>query len=152
MLPLFLCLPILKLFHISVLQVIVLDEPTSGMDPYSMRLTWQLIKRIKKGRIILLTTHSMDEADVLGDRIAIMANGSLKCCGRFLLFNSQFLFCLINKQQQSYYSQLLFTYYGTDKHGLVDHSILLTHAMTFYWWMLYFYFLFLMFWQNVTGY
>lgn len=66
--------------HLS--QVIVLDEPTSGMDPYSMRLTWQLIKKIKKGRIILLTTHSMDEADELGDRIAIMANGSLKCCGR----------------------------------------------------------------------
>ncbi|CAA0837437.1 ABC transporter A family member 1 [Striga hermonthica] len=63
-------------------KVIVLDEPTSGMDPYSMRLTWQLIKRIRKGRIILLTTHSMDEADALGDRIAIMANGSLKCCGR----------------------------------------------------------------------
>lgn len=54
------------------------------MDPYSMRLTWQLIKKIKKGRIILLTTHSMDEADELGDRIAIMANGSLKCCGRYL--------------------------------------------------------------------
>ncbi|GAU30068.1 hypothetical protein TSUD_332360 [Trifolium subterraneum] len=63
-------------------KVIILDEPTSGMDPYSMRLTWQLIKKIKKGRIILLTTHSMDEADELGDRIAIMANGSLKCCGR----------------------------------------------------------------------
>ncbi|KAK7336540.1 hypothetical protein VNO77_17083 [Canavalia gladiata] len=62
-------------------KVIILDEPTSGMDPYSMRLTWQLIKKIKKGRIILLTTHSMDEADELGDRIAIMANGSLKCCG-----------------------------------------------------------------------
>lgn len=62
----------------------MLDEPTSGMDPYSMRLTWQLIKKIKKGRIILLTTHSMDEADELGDRIAIMANGSLKCCGRYL--------------------------------------------------------------------
>ncbi|KAI7980453.1 ABC transporter A family member 1 [Camellia lanceoleosa] len=65
-------------------KVIVLDEPTSGMDPYSMWLTWQLIKKIKKGRIILLTTHSMDEADVLGDRIAIMANGSLKCYGRFV--------------------------------------------------------------------
>lgn len=51
-----------------------------------MRLTWQLIKKVKKGRIILLTTHSMDEAEVLGDRIAIMANGSLKCCGRFFLF------------------------------------------------------------------
>ncbi|KAK6149139.1 hypothetical protein DH2020_016664 [Rehmannia glutinosa] len=62
-------------------KVIILDEPTSGMDPYSMRLTWQLIKRLKKGRIILLTTHSMDEADALGDRIAIMASGSLKCCG-----------------------------------------------------------------------
>ena len=90
-------MPILKLFHIAVLQVIVLDEPTSGMDPYSMRLTWQLIKRIKKGRIILLTTHSMDEADVLGDRIAIMASGSLKCCGRFLLFNFWFWFFLRNK-------------------------------------------------------
>lgn len=52
-----------------------------------MRSTWQLIKKIKKGRIILLTTHSMDEADVLGDRIAIMANGHLRCCGR-----SHFLF------------------------------------------------------------
>lgn len=69
----------------SPLQVVILDEPTSGMDPYSMRLTWQLIKKIKKGRIILLTTHSMDEADVLGDRIAIMANGSLKCCGRYFI-------------------------------------------------------------------
>lgn len=55
-----------------------------------MRLTWQLIKKIKKGRIILLTTHSMDEADELGDRIAIMANGSVKCCGR-LISNSLFL-------------------------------------------------------------
>lgn len=71
-------------------KVIILDEPTSGMDPYSMRLTWQLIKRIKKGRIILLTTHSMDEADVLGDRIAIMANGSLKCCGSSLFLKHQY--------------------------------------------------------------
>ncbi|KAA8517124.1 hypothetical protein F0562_017417 [Nyssa sinensis] len=71
-------------------KVIVLDEPTSGMDPYSMRLTWQLIKKIKKGRIILLTTHSMDEADVLGDRIAIMANGSLKCCGSSLFLKHQY--------------------------------------------------------------
>ncbi|CAL5351927.1 hypothetical protein CsSME_00039457 [Camellia sinensis var. sinensis] len=71
-------------------KVIVLDEPTSGMDPYSMRLTWQLIKKIKKGRIILLTTHSMDEADVLGDRIAIMANGSLKCCGSSLFLKREY--------------------------------------------------------------
>ncbi|KAK7285619.1 hypothetical protein RJT34_20395 [Clitoria ternatea] len=71
-------------------KVIVLDEPTSGMDPYSMRLTWQLIKKIKKGRIILLTTHSMDEADELGDRIAIMANGFLKCCGSSLFLKHHY--------------------------------------------------------------
>ncbi|GAB2295549.1 Phospholipid-transporting ATPase abca1 [Dionaea muscipula] len=71
-------------------KVVILDEPTSGMDPYSMRLTWQLIKKIKKGRIILLTTHSMDEAEVLGDRIAIMANGSLKCCGSSLFLKHQY--------------------------------------------------------------
>ncbi|CAI8613948.1 unnamed protein product [Vicia faba] len=71
-------------------KVIILDEPTSGMDPYSMRLTWQLIKKIKKGRIILLTTHSMDEADELGDRIAIMANGSLKCCGSSLFLKHHY--------------------------------------------------------------
>ncbi|KAK4797503.1 hypothetical protein SAY86_029829 [Trapa natans] len=71
-------------------KVIILDEPTSGMDPYSMRLTWQLIKKIKRGRIILLTTHSMDEADELGDRIAIMANGSLKCCGSSLFLKHQY--------------------------------------------------------------
>ncbi|KAJ7976760.1 ABC transporter A family member 1 [Quillaja saponaria] len=71
-------------------KVVVLDEPTSGMDPYSMRLTWQLIKKIKKGRIILLTTHSMDEADELGDRIAIMANGSLKCCGSSLFLKHHY--------------------------------------------------------------
>lgn len=83
--PLFFSLNVLflvLLFTFYFLQVVILDEPTSGMDPYSMRLTWQLIKKIKKGRIILLTTHSMDEAEELGDRIAIMANGSLKCCGR----------------------------------------------------------------------
>ncbi|CAM8984704.1 unnamed protein product [Rhodiola kirilowii] len=62
-------------------KVIVLDEPTNGMAPYSMRLTWQLINKFKKGRIILLTTQSIDEADVLGDRIAILARGSLKFCG-----------------------------------------------------------------------
>lgn len=76
-------------------QIIILDEPTSGMDPYSMRLTWQLIKKLKKGRIILLTTHSMDEADELGDRIAIMANGSLRCCGRYILLPINFFYDIL---------------------------------------------------------
>ncbi|KAJ3669241.1 hypothetical protein LUZ60_011191 [Juncus effusus] len=71
-------------------KVIILDEPTSGMDPYSMRSTWQLIKKIKKGRVVLLTTHSMDEADFLGDRIAILANGHLRCCGSSLFLKHKY--------------------------------------------------------------
>jgi ATP-binding cassette subfamily A (ABC1) protein 3 len=62
-------------------KVVVLDEPTSGMDPYSRRATWNIIQRNKRGRIILLTTHFMDEADILGDRVSIMADGVLQCSG-----------------------------------------------------------------------
>uniref|UniRef100_A0A8D1IC50 ABC transporter domain-containing protein n=1 Tax=Sus scrofa TaxID=9823 RepID=A0A8D1IC50_PIG len=62
-------------------KVVILDEPTSGMDPASRRATWNLLQHYKQDRTILLTTHDMDEADLLGDRIAIMVNGSLRCCG-----------------------------------------------------------------------
>uniref|UniRef100_A0A8C6FVB6 ABC transporter domain-containing protein n=1 Tax=Moschus moschiferus TaxID=68415 RepID=A0A8C6FVB6_MOSMO len=62
-------------------KVVILDEPTSGMDPVSRRFTWDVLQKHKENRTILLTTHHMDEADILGDRIAIMAKGTLKCCG-----------------------------------------------------------------------
>lgn len=62
-------------------KVVILDEPTSGMDPYSRRATWNIIQRNKRGRVILLTTHFMDEADILGDRVSIMADGKLQCSG-----------------------------------------------------------------------
>uniref|UniRef100_A0A8C0NA77 ABC transporter domain-containing protein n=1 Tax=Canis lupus familiaris TaxID=9615 RepID=A0A8C0NA77_CANLF len=62
-------------------KVVILDEPTSGMDPVSRRFTWNVLQQYKHDRTILLTTHHMDEADVLGDRIAIMVKGSLCCCG-----------------------------------------------------------------------
>jgi len=62
-------------------RVVFLDEPTSGMDPYSRRFTWNVIRQNKEGRVIVLTTHFMDEADLLGDRIAIMGGGKLLCCG-----------------------------------------------------------------------
>jgi ABC-type multidrug transport system ATPase subunit len=64
--------------------VVILDEPTSGMDPYSRRATWDLIRAKKPGRVILLSTHFMDEADLLGDRIAIMSEGQLRCVGSSL--------------------------------------------------------------------
>ena len=62
-------------------KVIILDEPTSGMDTSARRYIWELLKSYKTDRIILLTTHFMDEADYLGDRIGIMAGGRLICCG-----------------------------------------------------------------------
>ena len=62
-------------------KVVLCDEPTSGMDPAARRALWDLIQQEKSGRTILLSTHFMDEADVLGDRIAIMANGQLKAVG-----------------------------------------------------------------------
>lgn len=62
-------------------KVVLCDEPTSGVDPVARRALWDLLQSEKTGRTILLTTHFLDEADVIGDRIAIMANGELKCYG-----------------------------------------------------------------------
>lgn len=59
----------------------ILDEPTSGMDPGARRQTWDILQKFKEGRTLILSTHFMDEADLLGDRIAIMAEGVVKCCG-----------------------------------------------------------------------
>ena len=56
-------------------KIVMLDEPSSGMDATSRRKLWDMLKKNKKGKIIILTTHYMDEADILGDRIAIMADG-----------------------------------------------------------------------------
>lgn len=71
-------------------QVVMLDEPTSGMDPSARRATWDLLQGEKHGRTILLTTHFMDEADLLGDRIAIMAGGELQCCGSPLFLKNKY--------------------------------------------------------------
>lgn len=54
-------------------KVVFLDEPTSGMDPYSRRMIWNLLRNYRENRVIILTTHFMDEADLLGDRIGIMS-------------------------------------------------------------------------------
>ena len=71
-------------------RLIMLDEPSSGMDPTARRDTWDLIKSHAKGRIIILTTHYMDEADALGDRIAIMSKGKLKTCGSSLFLKKKY--------------------------------------------------------------
>jgi ATP-binding cassette subfamily A (ABC1) protein 3 len=62
-------------------ELVFLDEPSSGMDATARREIWDLIRNRRRGKIIVLTTHYMDEADVIGDRIAIMSHGRVKCCG-----------------------------------------------------------------------
>lgn len=62
-------------------RVIVLDEPTTGMDPVSRRYVWKHISEIKAGRTILLTTHAMEEADLLADHVAILNHGALAALG-----------------------------------------------------------------------
>jgi len=62
-------------------KVVFLDEPTTGLDPEVRRLIWDIINRAKQGRTIILTTHSMEEAEVLCQRIGIMSKGLLRCLG-----------------------------------------------------------------------
>ena len=54
------------------------------MDPEARREIWDLLQDFKRDRTIILTTHFMEEADVLGDRIAIMASGKVQCYGTSL--------------------------------------------------------------------
>lgn len=56
-------------------KLVLLDEPTAGMDLSARRKLWNMLKNYKNNRIIILTTHYMDEADILGDRIGIMTGG-----------------------------------------------------------------------------
>ena len=62
-------------------SVVLLDEPSSGLDPGAQRNLWDLIKVTMKGRAVVLTTHSMGEADLLCDRIGIMVKGTMRCIG-----------------------------------------------------------------------
>uniref|UniRef100_A0ABM5EKU5 Glucosylceramide transporter ABCA12 n=1 Tax=Pogona vitticeps TaxID=103695 RepID=A0ABM5EKU5_9SAUR len=62
-------------------KVVILDEPTTGVDPCSRRGIWDIISKNRKGRTIILSTHHLDEAEVLSDRIAFLEHGGLKCCG-----------------------------------------------------------------------
>jgi len=62
-------------------RVLFLDEPSTGLDPETRQSLWTIVSRLRKNRCIVLTTHSMEGADALSQRIGIMATGYLRCLG-----------------------------------------------------------------------
>jgi ATP-binding cassette subfamily A (ABC1) protein 3 len=71
-------------------KFLIFDEPTAGMDLNARRHLWNMFKKYKAGRIILMSTHYMDEADILGDRIGIMCAGKMTCLGSSIFLKKKF--------------------------------------------------------------
>ncbi|KIH59826.1 hypothetical protein ANCDUO_09934 [Ancylostoma duodenale] len=71
-------------------RFVILDEPTAGVDVNSRKEIWTLLQNNKKGRTILLSTHHMDEADILSDRIAILSEGRLISLGSSIFLKNKF--------------------------------------------------------------
>ncbi|XP_033842111.2 retinal-specific phospholipid-transporting ATPase ABCA4a [Periophthalmus magnuspinnatus] len=85
-------------------KVVILDEPTSGVDPYSRRSIWDLLLKYRAGRTVVMSTHHMDEADLLSDRVAVVSQGRLLCCGSPIFlkncFGSGFYLTLVRKMKR----------------------------------------------------
>jgi ABC-type multidrug transport system ATPase subunit len=92
-------------------DILLLDEPTTGLDPINRFQVWKLIHRLKRSRVVVLTTHSMEEAEALSDRIAILVNGRLQCIGSSLYLKNRFgggyQVCLLTKQPELVLSRII---------------------------------------------
>lgn len=62
-------------------RLVVLDEPSSGVDPVARRQIWDLVIRYKEGCTVLLTTHYLDEAELLSDRVVVLHKVCNNCTG-----------------------------------------------------------------------
>ncbi|XP_028617114.1 ATP-binding cassette sub-family A member 9 [Grammomys surdaster] len=79
-------------FGIAILgdpQVLLLDEPTAGLDPLSRHCIWNLLKERRPDRVIVFSTQFMDEADILADRKVFISNGRLRCAGSSLFLKKK---------------------------------------------------------------
>jgi len=71
-------------------KYVFLDEPTTGLDPLSRRKIWNLLLNKKKDRVIFITTHYMDEADIIADRKLILNKGCIRCLGSSIYLKNHF--------------------------------------------------------------
>lgn len=62
-------------------KILFVDEPTTGLDPISRKQLWAVLKKLKKDRFVFLTTHYLEEAEMLADRIGILDDGKLVAVG-----------------------------------------------------------------------
>lgn len=65
-------------------EIIFLDEPSTGVDPKAKRFMWSIVSKIssqRKDSAVVITTHSMEEAEALATKMGIMVNGKFKCFG-----------------------------------------------------------------------
>ncbi|CAF4070781.1 unnamed protein product, partial [Rotaria sordida] len=86
-------------------KIILLDEPSSGLDPSNRRSLWDWLRSMKEGKTLLLTTHFMEESDALSDRIMIIANGNIKADGTSAKLKEKYgsgYKLIINKQNNSH--------------------------------------------------
>ena len=71
-------------------KYVFLDEPTTGLDPLSRQNIWKLLIRKKQNRVIFITTHDMDEADIISDRKMILKKGTIRCLGSSVFLKKHF--------------------------------------------------------------
>ncbi|KIH61027.1 hypothetical protein ANCDUO_08707 [Ancylostoma duodenale] len=72
-------------------ELLLLDEPTTGMDPKSRLLLWEAVDRfVRGGKSVVLTTHSMPESEALCGKLAIMVNGAIRCVGTPLFIKNRY--------------------------------------------------------------
>lgn len=76
--------------YIGGARVVLLDEPTAGVDPWARRGIWNLLIRFRKERTTIMSTHFHGEADTLADRIAVIADGKLICGGSPVFLKARF--------------------------------------------------------------
>lgn len=79
-----------KLIVRSICRIAILDEPSSGLDPESRRELWNILLDMRKHHSILITTHYMEEAETLADRISIMSHGEVLCTGTSMQLKRQY--------------------------------------------------------------
>jgi ABC-type multidrug transport system ATPase subunit len=90
-------------------KIVFLDEPTTGLDPETRRQLWNILQECRNGRALVLTTHSMEEADVLCNRIGIVSDGVLKCIGSQMRLKNLYgggYHLFVNSQKAKYLKQL----------------------------------------------